>query len=208
MNRCWTGSSARRIPLGELSRSFRTIYRKRDLRQLPGEDSMKILDPHERLKSAWGRIDRQHNELIEARLVGNRILDVGCGYGSLVRFLSSRGYRAEGRHFYSVTIEVSRQMFPAAAVHLGNAETLTRYPAASFDSIVLKDALHHLVCEGDFREVCNTFRRLLVPGGRVVVLAPTPMVILRLARRLAAHQDVSVGPDQALSVLRDNGFEI
>ena len=169
---------------------------------------MKIPDPHERLKSAWGRIDRQHNELIEARLVGNRILDVGCGYGSLVGFLSARGYRAEGIDFDSVSIEVARHLFPTAAVHLENAETLKRYPTASFDSIVLKDALHHLVCEGDFREACNSFRRLLVPGGRVVVLDPNPMLILRLARRAAAHQDVSVGPDQAFAVLRDNGFEV
>ena len=123
MNGSSTGPSARRIPLGELSKSFRTIYTKRDLRQLPGEYSMKIPDPHERLKSAWGRIDRQHNELIEARLVGNRILDVGCGYGSLVGFLSARDYRAEGIDFDSVSIEVARHLFPTAAVHLENAET-------------------------------------------------------------------------------------
>jgi SAM-dependent methyltransferase len=169
---------------------------------------MKIADPQERLMTAWGRIDRQHNELIAARLAGNRVLDVGCGYGSLVSYLGSRGFQAEGIDFDPASIEAACKMFPGAPVHLENAETLERYPAKSFDSIVLKDALHHLVCEGNFRGSCETFRRLLVPGGRVVVLDPNPMWILRLSRRVAAHDDVSVDPQRALSVLGDNGFEI
>ncbi len=169
---------------------------------------MKIAEPEQRLKTAWGRIDRQHNALIAARLAGNRILDVGCGYGSLVNYLSTCGFRAEGIDFDPVSIEAARRIFPAAPVHLENAESLNRYPDASFDSIVLKDALHHLVCEGDFRVASQTFRRLLVPGGRLVVLDPNPMWILRVARRIAAHDDVSVDPQRALSVLSDNGFEV
>jgi SAM-dependent methyltransferase len=169
---------------------------------------MKIADPQERLTTAWGGIDRQHNELIAARLAGKRVLDVGCGYGSLVGYLDAHGFQAEGIDFDAASVEAARKMFPAAAVHLENAETLARYPVASFDSIILKDALHHLVCEGDFRAACGTFRRLLVPGGRLVVLDPNPMWILSLARRVAAHDDVSVDPQRALSVLRENGFEI
>jgi SAM-dependent methyltransferase len=169
---------------------------------------MRIADPQQRLTTAWGRIDRQHNALIAARVAGNRVLDVGCGYGSLVNYLRSRGFQAEGIDFDPASIEAASRLFPEAAVHLENAESLERYPAGSFDSLVLKDALHHLVCEGDFRAACATFRRLLVPGGRVVVLDPNPMWILRLARRVAAHDDVSVDPQRALSVLGDNGFEV
>lgn len=169
---------------------------------------MKIANPHERLTTAWGSIDRQHNALIAARLAGTRVLDVGCGYGSLVSYLGSRGFQAEGIDFDPASIEAAHKLFPGSAVHLENAETLGRYPAASFHSLVLKDSLHHLVCEGDFGTACRTFRRLLVPGGRVVVFDPNPMWILKLARRVAAHDDVAVPPQRALSVLCDNGFAV
>jgi SAM-dependent methyltransferase len=169
---------------------------------------MKIARAHERLKTAWGRIDRQHNELIAARLAGQRVLDVGCGYGALVSFLQSQGYQAEGIDFDPVSVEAAQQIFPGVPVRLENAETMERYPSASFDSIVLKDALHHLVCEGDFSSSSRMFRRLLVPGGRLVVLDPNPMWILKMARRISAHDDVEVGPQRALAELRQNGFEV
>jgi SAM-dependent methyltransferase len=169
---------------------------------------MNIADRQKRLRSAWGSIDRQHNELIAARLPGGRVLEVGCGYGSLVSYLSARGFEAEGIDSDPASIQAARQMFPDARVHIEDAEGLGRYEDASFDSIVLKDALHHLVCEGDFRASSEAFRRVLVPKGRLVVLDPNPMWILRLARRIAAHDDVAVGPERALAVLADNGFEI
>ncbi len=147
-------------------------------------------------------------KLIAARLVGKRVLDVGCGYGALVNYLQSKGYQAEGIDFDPVSIETAQKIFPGVPVRLENAETLERYPSASFDSIVLKDALHHLVCEGDFSSSSRIFRRLLVPGGRLVVLDPNPMWVLKMARRIAAHQDVEVGPQRALDELRQNGFEI
>jgi len=169
---------------------------------------MKIEDPHRRLASLWGLIDRQHNGLIARHLVGKRILDVGCGYGSLVEYLRLSGHDAQGIDFDSVSVETAHQLFPRAAVSLEDAETLQRYPAASFDSIVLKDALHHLVCEGNFRASSQAFRRLLVPGGRLVVLDPNPMWILKAARYLSAHQDVEVGLERAGKELRENGFAI
>jgi SAM-dependent methyltransferase len=169
---------------------------------------MKITNAHERLRTLWGHIDRQHNQLIAARLVGKRVLDVGCGYGSLVQYLQSQGYQAEGIDFDQVSVEAAHRMFPSAAVHLENAESMERFSPASFDSIVLKDALHHLVCEGDFRSSSLMFQRLLVPGGRLVVLDPNPMWILKMARRIAAHHDVEVGPQRALTELRQNGFEV
>ena len=169
---------------------------------------MKIEDPHRRLASLWSLIDRQHNELIARHLAGKRVLDVGCGYGSLVEHLRLSGYNAQGIDFDPVSVEAAHQLFPQAPVSLEDAETLERYPAGSFDSIVLKDALHHLVCEGNFRASSQVFRRLLVPGGRLVVLDPNPMWILKAARLLAAHRDVEVSPKRAATELRENGFAI
>ena len=158
---------------------------------------MKIRDPHERLRTAWGLIDRQHNRLIAEHLVGRRVLDIGCGYGSLVAYLRSCGYEAEGIDLDRDAIEAGRRLFPENPIRFGNAESLDDWAPHSFDSITLKDSLHHLVCEGDFPSAARTFRRVLAPGGRLVILDPNPTWIVRLARRLAAHNDVEASPQRA-----------
>jgi SAM-dependent methyltransferase len=167
---------------------------------------MNIPNAHKRLASLWGLIDQQHNELIASRLAGKRILDVGCGFGALVDYLTARHYDAQGVDFDPAAVSVARQVFPNARISLANAESLEAYPAGRFDSIVLKDALHHLLCEGDFVSAMASFRRLLVPGGRLVILDPNPTWILKLARRVVAHKDVEASPLRAVQVLRENAF--
>ena len=169
---------------------------------------MFIRNAHKRLSSLWGLIDRQHNALIASHLVGKKVLDVGCGYGALVAYLASQGFDVQGVDFDRESVSVANRLFPQAKVSLANAESLEQFPAHSFDSVVLKDALHHLVCEGDFAQAAATFRRLLVPGGRLVILDPNPTWILRLARRLSAHYDVEATPARALEVLRENAFTV
>ena len=169
---------------------------------------MFIRNAHERLSSLWGLIDRQHNALIASHLTGKKVLDVGCGYGALVAYLESRGFDAQGVDFDRESVTVAHQLFPEARISLANGENLDEFPSHSFDSVVLKDALHHLVCEGDFAKAAGTFRRLLVPGGRLVILDPNPTWLLRLARSLSAHQDVEASPARALEVLRDNSFTV
>jgi SAM-dependent methyltransferase len=167
---------------------------------------MKIRDPHERLRTAWGLIDRQHNRLIAGHWVGRRVLDIGCGYGSLVAYLRSSGYEAEGIDLDRDAIEAGRDLFPENPIRIGNAESLDGWAPHSFDSITLKDSLHHLVCEGDFPSAARAFRRVLAPGGRLVILDPNPTWIVRLARRIAAHDDVEASPQRAHSELEGNGF--
>ena len=169
---------------------------------------MKISNAHERLSSLWGLIDRQHNALIASRLAGTKVLDIGCGYGALVAYLATKGFDAQGVDFDGEAVTVANKLFPEAKVSLANAESLDEYPAHSFDSVILKDALHHLVCEGDFVKAAATFRRLLVPGGRLVILDPNPTWLVRLARRVSAHDDVEASPARAVAVLRENSFTV
>ena len=169
---------------------------------------MKIQEPHQRLQSLWGLVDLQHNELIATKLVGRRVLDVGCGYGSLVSYLTEQGFDAEGIDFDKRAVGTAHSVFPRAVVKLANTETVEAYPEHSFDSVILKDALHHLVCEGDFTASCRVFHRILKPQGRLVILDPNPMWILRAARRLAAHHDVQVPLPLALEALKQNRFEV
>lgn len=169
---------------------------------------MHIENAHQRLNSLWGQIDRQHNELIASRLAGRRVLDIGCGYGSLVAYLSERGFEAEGVDYDPESIRIARQMFPSACVRGATAEDLADMPDRSVDSIVLKDCMHHLVGEGDVQRAFRNFRRVLAAPGRIVILDPNPMLILRIARKMISHVDPEATLECTVRVLTEHGFVI
>lgn len=169
---------------------------------------MKIENPHLRLLSLWGHIDRQHNELIASRVIGKRILDVGCGYGALVEFLRRRGYDTVGIDFNEACITAGKSLFPQANLRLANAEELNAFDSDLFDPLVLKDCLHHLVGEGDVRKAFQQFRRILKRQGRIIILDPNPQFILRVARKIIFHLDPEATPELAKSLLVEEGFSV
>lgn len=169
---------------------------------------MKIDNAHERLNSLWGRIDERHNSLIAEKLRGKRILDIGCGYGSLVNYLVARGFEAEGWDHDPESVAVAHELFPGVPVKHVDAEREATMPANTFDSVVLKDSLHHLAGEGDVDVSFANIRRLLKPGGRIVILDPNPMPILRVARKLARHHDPEATSTFALRLLKEQGFTV
>ncbi|MBV0911861.1 class I SAM-dependent methyltransferase [Anianabacter salinae] len=93
-------------------------------------------------------------------LGGLRIIDVGCGSGTLQRALTEAG-------------ALWRGLDPAGAgagIDIGVAEAMP-YADASFDAAVCVNALHHVpmpAMDAALREIA----RVLVPGGRLVVIEP------------------------------------
>ena len=163
---------------------------------------MKVKNPEDRLKSLWGMIDRQHNEIIVSHVLGKRVLDIGCGYGSLTGYLHTMGYDAEGIDSDEESIRSARRLFPQASTRLLRAENLMgSHTGKLYDTIVLKDALHHLVGEGDVVASLENFRRLLVPHGRLVILDPNPTPLLRMARKIIGHVDPELGLNRANEIL-------
>lgn len=94
---------------------------------------------------------------------GERILDLGCGNGALLRRIAATGADVEG-------IDNSSAMVAAAhdsglAAHLASAEELP-YEAATFDAVFSNAALHWV---RDQEAMLGEVRRVLRPGGRFVV---------------------------------------
>lgn len=117
-----------------------------------------------------------------ARLVsGHRlVLDVGCGEGTLARYLADRGHAVIG-------IDPDAGVLPAdsgeAHFLLGDVENLP-YPADSFDAVVSFMVLHHTRIELAVAEM----RRVLKPGGVLV--------------------DVGFGRDKGLGELLRSGLDV
>jgi ubiquinone/menaquinone biosynthesis C-methylase UbiE len=166
---------------------------------------MKIETPYKRLFSLWGKIDRQHNECIASQIAGNRVLDIGCGYGSLVNFLTQKGYEAVGIDYGQEFIEIGVKIFPQANLKVGAAEALD-FPDNYFDAIVLKDVMHHIYREGDSDKAFREIYRVLKDNGRLVILDPNPTLILKAARLVVAHKDPECSWQEAKKIVVRAGF--
>lgn len=71
------------------------------------------------------------------------ILDVGCGAGALVGVLCAQGARATGIDPVPGAIAAAAAGQPAGRFHVAGAQALP-FPDASFDAVVLVNALHHV----------------------------------------------------------------
>jgi len=103
-----------------------------------------------------------------APLSGKRILDIGCGSGTLAKRLSENGAAVTGIDPGLAALEQARTAVPAARFERASGEALP-FPDASFDGAVLLNALHHVP---EPAAALVEAARVLVPGGCLVVVEP------------------------------------
>jgi SAM-dependent methyltransferase len=99
---------------------------------------------------------------------GDRLLDIGCGPGLLLKQAARRGVRPYGVDISIVGLSMVRERTPEAGVSLCNAERLC-YEDASFD---------HLTCIGVFEHCLDAdatlaeMQRVTKPGGQICIMVP------------------------------------
>lgn len=117
---------------------------------------------------------RRHSDVLRELLTlpGQRILDIGCGDGSLVRFFAKNGAHATG-------VDINADVLARARAEKQVAdETFTEargeslpFPEASFDSAVYFNALHHVPVAVQGKALREA-ARVLRPGGTLLVVEP------------------------------------
>lgn len=96
-----------------------------------------------------------------------RVLDVGCGAGSLARALAARVAYVDGVDRSPGMIDAARLSTPAN-VHLHLADALTvDLPDETYDAVVSSAVLHHL----PLADVLPRMARWLRPGGVLAAVA-------------------------------------
>jgi ubiquinone/menaquinone biosynthesis C-methylase UbiE len=97
-------------------------------------------------------------------LEAHRVLDVGCGTGTLIAELAARGVRAFGVDTSPQMLEIARRKVPHAGFKLAEAERLP-FKDASFDRVTFVLSVHLVDRPGAFAEA----RRVLTSEGRLLI---------------------------------------
>lgn len=166
-------------------------------------------------RAAWQRlmepVTASSVALLEERSARpGRLLDVGCGHGFFLKAMAESGWQVEG-------IEISATGRDYARAVLGvevSAQPLPRleWAEAQFDVITLFYVIEHLA---DPRAVLTEVRRLLRPGGLLLLRWPHTTPLARLLRpwvqSLKLYQAPShlfdFAPRSITILLSDLGFQ-
>ena len=116
--------------------------------------------------------DFARRALLEALALGpaDRLLDIGCGGGLLLRDALSSGATATGIDHSDEMVGLARERAPGAEVVLGSAERLP-FADGSFTAVAMSIVFFFLP---DPIAALRECRRVLVPGGRLALYTTSP----------------------------------
>jgi SAM-dependent methyltransferase len=108
-------------------------------------------------------------------VTGRRILDAGCGAGPIFAELRDRGAILTGIDKSSGMLEQARQRLGASAdLQVADLASPLPFPDAAFDDVIASLVLHYLE---DWRPTLAELRRVLAPGGRLIVAVDHPFAV-------------------------------
>jgi len=120
--------------------------------------------------------------LVDRYIPAGRILDIGCGRGTLLaRFLDGR-HEPWGVEISEVLARDANELFAGhggRCIHSDTVSGLNTLPQDHFDGIIMSSYLEH---EIEPLAVCEGISRCLKPGGHVVIKVPNYASWNRLVR--------------------------
>jgi SAM-dependent methyltransferase len=169
---------------------------------------MKIIQPERRLKLFWGAVDKKMIRSFVPYLKGKEILDIGCGNGSTTDYINKNtDFSCTGIDDDTEAITNAKRLFPRNNFVLGKGERLP-FDDGSFDTIILRDTIHHIWEEGDFEKAAAEIARVAKPDARLIIYDPNVNFVLRTLRRMSGHKDASCTFQTAVELLPRLGFKM
>jgi SAM-dependent methyltransferase len=108
-------------------------------------------------------------------VTGRRILDAGCGSGPLFASLRDRGAVVTGIDSSAGMLEVARRRLgDGADLQVADLGSPLPFPDGAFDDVVASLVLHYLE---DWGPTLAELRRVLAPGGRLIVAVDHPFAV-------------------------------
>jgi len=117
-----------------------------------------------------------------------RILDLGCGNGTLAAALQARGHEVVAVDASADGVELARQHFPGIRFETASVyeEGFAEIVGTDFDFVISMEVIEHLYWP---RKLLEAGYSVLKPGGRMIVTTPYHGYLKNLALSLAGGWD-------------------
>ena len=120
-------------------------------------------------------------------VAGRRILDAGCGSGPLFAALRDRGAIVTGFDSSTGMLEMARRRLGEDAdLQVAELGSPLPFPDGAFNDVIASLVLHYLE---DWGPPLAELRRVLKPGGRLIVSVDHPFAIVGLQREAGCKID-------------------
>ena len=116
--------------------------------------------------------------LLRKHVCGTRALDFGCGAGRSTRFLRALAFEVIGVDVSEVMLDQARGRDPHGDYHLVADGNLTGFGTGALDLILAAFTFDNIPTDQQKSSALRELRRLLAPGGRLVVVVSSPAIYL------------------------------
>ena len=135
-------------------------------------------------------------------LAPSKILEVGCGSGTVVRALQKAGYDVTGIDTADIQIAKADKRCPAATFIHGQVENLPAPHQGPYQAVCFLDVLEHL---DDPIKLLGNARKWLSPNGVVIVTVPAHQSLYSAIDFLGGHKK-RYEPGELSSLLSECGL--
>jgi ubiquinone/menaquinone biosynthesis C-methylase UbiE len=100
-----------------------------------------------------------------------RVLEIGCGTGTLTRWFAKRGWKCSGVDISPAAIRMARQLSKPFTIsyHVADAVDLSLFKSKAFDLVLDGFCLHCLIRGSDREKYIGNIAQFLRPGGVAII---------------------------------------
>jgi len=133
----------------------------------------------------WRRVEIAFN--MARKNTSSRVLDFGCGSGLLSYALAQSGVNvvANDTVFGPLNIVKKQLDFPKGIDFWEGSLLSRQIPDNYFDTIIALDVLEHI---NNIDDYITVFRRILKPGGLIIISGPTESLLYKIGRKMAGEK--------------------
>lgn len=131
------------------------------------------IEPDKMAASAAANLDATYGQYVNLLPAGSRVLDLGCGTGYFLAWLSKKpGIVPVGVDRSSSMVKTARQFLPNLEIAVSDGLTYLNDHPASFSAIFCCDVMAHLPTPEICLDWAKAARRALIPGGFLICREP------------------------------------